>query len=179
MLCTQTRFEYNSGLWANKETYNVEGGLDGLAQNETKLASYHNTPFDKICLGMTLNDVTNWIVVNYTAVSMYNVIADGNHRETNVTRAEWMSLINGDSLKLNCVTEGFNVNVNYGHRNRMLRIGIAKHDDKHNVKCNSGIAIIGFGIEASTRLHAIKWSSGYIDTMSKKKLITFGYIFVR
>ena len=48
---------------------------------------------------MTRNDFTNWILVNYTATSLYSVIANGNYRKTNVGRAEWMTLINDASLQ--------------------------------------------------------------------------------
>ena len=41
-----------------------------MTQNETKLASYHNTPFTKVCLGMTANNVTNWIQVNPSKISL-------------------------------------------------------------------------------------------------------------
>ena len=60
---------------------------------------------------MTRNNVTNWILVklvNYTATTLYSLIKDGNYRETNAGRAEWMSLINGALLQDNCNKEGFN-----------------------------------------------------------------------
>ena len=93
LIALQTTFKYDSPFWINKETVNIDSGLDGLTQNEAKLASYHNTPLTKLCLGMSQNGVTNWILVNYTATSLYSVIADGNYHATNVERAEWISLI--------------------------------------------------------------------------------------
>ena len=70
-----------------------------MAPNEAKRASYHNTPFTKVCLRMAENDVTNWILLNHTATSLYSVIADGNYRETNAGGAEWMSITNNASLQ--------------------------------------------------------------------------------
>ena len=146
-----------------------------MTQKETKLASYHNTPFSKICLGMTRNDVTNWILVNYTATSLYSVIADGKNRETNVGRAEWMTLINNASLQQNCNKQGFNVECS--KYKRKSRIGILGNNEKNCEYCNT---VIGFGVEIIDR----KWSSGNIYYISKSptvdiKLKTFGYIFVQ
>ena len=159
---------------------NVTAGLDGLTQNETKLASYHNTPFKKVCLGMTRNNVTNWILVklvNYTATTLYSLIKDGNYRETNAGRAEWMSLINGTLLQDSCNKEGFNVQCSKTNRGaRKSRIGILGNNQD---KCDSCDSVIGFGIE----MKKWKWSSGniyYIDNQDIDiKLKTFGYIFVQ
>ena len=122
---------------------------------------------------MTRNGVTNWIVVNHTASSLYRVIAGENYSETNVGRAEWKSLINDASLQENCNREGFNVKCANLQKSR---IGIAG-DNKRN--CNSCKSGIGFGI---TRKH-FKWSSGNIHYRSNIKteiqLQSFGYIFVQ
>ena len=152
---------------------NVNEGLDGLTQNEAKLASYHNTPFTKICLGMRENDVTNWILVNYPATSLYSLIADGNYLQTNAGRAEWMSLINDVSLQENCNREGFNVT--FDHHNLKLRIGIVSNNEND---CDSCDSVIGFGIE----MKSWKWSSGNIHIKKywiDHKKMTFGYIFVQ
>ena len=172
----QTAFEYSSPFWTNKATWNVEAGLDGLAQNETKLASYHNTPFTNVCLGMTRNSVTNWILVHYTAASLYSVIAGENSHDTNAGRGEWLSLIKGPKLQPYCNKEGFNVNVS--NNNHKLRIGIAGNNEND---CNSCDSLIGFGIERKTRTYGIvKWSSGNIYLYPDRSLIrTFGYIFVQ
>ena len=169
----QTTFEYDSEFWTNKKTLNVTAGLDGLTQNETKLASYHKTPFKKVCLGMTRNNITNWILVNYTATSLYSVIAgDGNGIETNVGRAKWMSLINDAKLQNNCNKEGFNVQCSWSG----LRIGILGNNQGDCISCDS---VIGFGIKISNW----KGSSGniyYIPGQNiDKKIKTFGYIFVQ
>ena len=80
----QPEFNYDSPYWANKETSAVENGLEGLTEKQTKLASYWNTPFNKICLGMKVNNVTKWIVINHKASSLFNFIADGVFRYTYV-----------------------------------------------------------------------------------------------
>ena len=130
---------------------------------------------------MTRSNVTNWILVklvNYTATTLYSVIADGDYRKTNVGRAEWMSLINGASLQDNCKKEGFNFQCsntkpNHGRKSRIGILGNNQDD------CNSCDSVIGFGIE----MKEWKWSSGNIHYIDDKnvdiKLKTFGYIFVQ
>ena len=142
-----------------------------MEKNETKLASYHNTSFDKICLGMTENDVTNWILVDYAASSLYSVIAEGITSETKAGRAEWMSLINGAELQPNCNKEGFNVQCSYP--SRKSRIGIFGNDKNNCGGCDS---VIGFGFQ----IRSNHWSSGNIKTVpTVQKLKSFGYIFVQ
>ena len=43
---------------------------------------YWNTPFQKICVGMTVNGDTRWMMLEYEASSLYNVIADGEYLST-------------------------------------------------------------------------------------------------
>ena len=146
-----------------------------MAENEAKLASYHNTPFTKLCLGMTWNDVTNWILVNYNATSLHSVVADENYRTTSAGKAEWMSLINGAELQPHCNKEGFNIK-SYAI-NQKLRIGIASNNENDCRSCDS---VIGFGIGMKVSSNILwKFSSGnfYLFRQSQKK--TFGYIFVQ
>ena len=84
--------------WTNKETYAVEDGLEGLTEKQTKLPSYWKTPFDKICLGMKVNGVTKWIMVNHQPNSLFNVIEDGVFKNTNVGNNKWLSLMDGSRL---------------------------------------------------------------------------------
>ena len=121
---------------------------------------------------MRENDVTNWILVNYPATSLYSLIADGNYLQTNAGRAEWMSLINDVFLQENCNREGFNVM--FGHHNLKLRIGIVSNNEND---CDSCDSVIGFGIE----MKSWKWSSGniHIKKFWIDHKMTFGYIFVQ
>ncbi|CAB4020140.1 Hypothetical predicted protein, partial [Paramuricea clavata] len=77
----KTRFEYDSPWWTNRESYAVEDGLEGLTEKESKLPSYWNTPFKKICLGMTVNGDRKWMMLDYEASSLYSVIADENTKK--------------------------------------------------------------------------------------------------
>ena len=105
----QQTFYYNSALWNNKETFNLDGGKTGFDSQETKLPSYWNTPFSKICLGMKIGQQLNFIVINRNASSLYFLIADGQFRATTLGRATWKFLIGPDaSLQAQCNKEGFN-----------------------------------------------------------------------
>ena len=144
-------------------------GLGGLKQIEAKLASYHNTPFTKLCLGMTRNDVTNWILVNYAGFSLYSLVADGNYRRTNAGRQKWKSLVNGASLQEHCNREGFNVM--FSHHELKLRIGIAGNNENDCSSCDS---VLGFGFDISQ----LKGSSGELHAHGSQ-IHTFGYIFIQ
>ena len=141
----QTEFNYSSSYWTNKETYAVEHGLQGLTENQTKLASYWNTPFDKICLGMKVDEVTNWIVVNdIKAGSLFNAIAHGGFTSTTIGRETWISLINAPFFQKNCNQEGLNVqqSSSLADNHVKVRIGIVANNQNDCGTCDS---CIGFG----------------------------------
>ncbi|XP_028412836.1 uncharacterized skeletal organic matrix protein 5-like [Dendronephthya gigantea] len=153
---TKNTFIYGSSLWTNKETYAAQDGLEGLTEKESKLASYWNTPFTKICLGMSHKKATKWMTLDDTASSLYSVIADGQFRATTAGRAAWKSLIAGSSLQKNCNREGFNAVFR-------IRIGFQANNEED---CNSCDSWIGYGAERTC---------GNGD----KNLATFGYILVQ
>ena len=82
--------------------------MTGLDSEETKLPTYWNTPFTKICLGMKVESDTRFILLPKQARSLYSLIADGVYRSTSLSRDTWKSLIAGSSLQQNCNKEGFN-----------------------------------------------------------------------
>jgi hypothetical protein len=91
LFALQNEFNYISSYWTNKETYAVEEGLEGLNEKQTKLASYWNTPFNKICLGMKVNGSTKWIASNYTTNSLHSVMEDGTFKGTTFGKEAWKS----------------------------------------------------------------------------------------
>ncbi|CAB4030504.1 Hypothetical predicted protein, partial [Paramuricea clavata] len=131
-------FNYSSPYWTNKETYAVEDGLEGLNEKQTKLASYWNTPFNKICLGMKVNGATKWIASNYASNSLHSVIVDGTFKGTTFGKEAWKSLIDGSSLQENCDVEGFNIQEAYTRGPRRwymnIRIGLLANNQNN---CNS------------------------------------------
>ncbi|XP_027055645.1 uncharacterized skeletal organic matrix protein 5-like [Pocillopora damicornis] len=138
-------FNYNSELWINTDDFNPQGGETGFDLNETKLPTYWNTSFSKICLGMKLGDLLRFTVIKKEASSLYSLIADGQYRETSLGRDTWKSLIGSDaSLQLNCNTEGFNAVVK--DQLSKARIGIIANNQNDCKSCDSRI---GFGTGGS------------------------------
>ncbi|XP_022805577.1 uncharacterized skeletal organic matrix protein 5-like [Stylophora pistillata] len=134
-------FSYDSVLWTNKETFNLPGGETGLDTQETKLATYWEKPFSKICLGMRIGSQTNFILIHKQANSLYSLIADGQYRAISLGRDKWKSLIGVNaSLQRNCNKEGFNSQGKTGQSN--ARIGIIGNEQSN---CVSADSRIGFG----------------------------------
>jgi hypothetical protein len=136
----QSTFTYHSSLWTNQEIFSVEDGLGGLTKKETKLASFWNTPLKKICLGMTVNDDTKWIVLNHEASSLYSLFADGQYRSTTAGRDTWKSLIAGSSLQPNCNKEGFSI----AHNAFKIRIGYYTNNQNSCSFADSGKGFAGY-----------------------------------
>ena len=110
--------------------------------HETKLPTYWNTPFNKICLGMKIGQQFKSVVINHPARSLYSLIADGKYRATSLGRNTWKKLIGSRaSLQPNCNKEGFNVISVYKSWSK-ARIGILGNNENDCDKCDSRI---GFG----------------------------------
>lgn len=140
----QATFHYGASLWTNTKTFHVKDGLNGLEEVETKLASYNNTPFSKICLGMrksgTSKEDTKWISESYTSCSLYSLITDGKYRKTNLGRRQWKSLVSEPLLQQHCNKEGFNIQ----KTQIKLRLGLISNNEDD---CNSPDSVIGFGFQ--------------------------------
>ena len=128
--------------WINYQGYNLPGGETGFDGQESKLPTYWNTSFSKICLGMKINQQLRFIVIHKQADSLYSLIADGQYRATSLGREKWKELIGSQgSLQYNCNKEGFNV-VCSRSRSSKARIGIVSNNEDGCDSCNSRI---GFG----------------------------------
>ena len=138
----QETFHYDSALWSDKNKYNLPGGETGFDSQETKLPTYWNTSFSKICLGMKIGQQINFIVINKQANSLYALIADGQYRATSLGRDKWKTLIGSQaSLQAKCNMEGFNV-VGTSISNSKARFGILGNEQNNCESCDSRI---GFG----------------------------------
>jgi len=136
---TKPTFHYDSSLWSNKETFKIAGGETGFDKQETKLPSYWNTSFSKICLGMKVGQQINFVVINKQADSLHSLIADGQYRPTSLSRDTWKSLLGSQgSLQTNCNKEGFNAVCG----SAKARIGIISNEYNYCAGCDSRI---GFG----------------------------------
>ena len=111
--------------------------------HETKLPTYWNTPFNKICLGMKIGQQFKSVVINHQARSLYSLIADGKYRATSLGRNTWKKLIGSRaSLQPNCNKEGFNVISTIRKELSKARIGILGNNENDCSSCDSRI---GFG----------------------------------
>ncbi|PFX31818.1 uncharacterized protein LOC111321750 isoform X2 [Stylophora pistillata] len=137
-------FPYNSGYWTDKSEYNPSGGTTGFDSQETKLPTYWNTPFSKICLGMKVSGQLKFTVINKQASSLHSLIADGHYRATSLGRNRWIALTgragSSHGLQPNCNKEGFNAPTTH----RRARIGILGNNENDCRTCDSGI---GIGVE--------------------------------
>ena len=139
----QTTFHYTSALWSDKNQHNPQGGETGFDTRETKLPTYWNTSFSKICLGMKIGQQINFIVINKQANSLYSLIADGQYRATTLGRNTWKTLIGSQaSLQAKCNKNGFNVVSGNVWFNSKARIGILGNNQNECISCDSRI---GFG----------------------------------
>ena len=171
-------FNYESNLWTNKESYAVEDGLEGLTEKESKLASYWNTPFKKICLGMTANGDRKWMMLDYGASSLYSVIADGQYRSTTAGRAGWKSLIADSSLQPHCNKEGFGI---FYENEVRIRLGYLANNQE---RCPQSDSCIGFGISYKACYIQPNMTCGNIAKCSdldngERLTEAFGYILVQ
>ena len=138
----QSSLHYDSKFWSNKDSFNLSGGKTGLDHHETKLPTYWNTRFSKICLGMRIGHQINFIVINKHANALYSLIADGKYRATSLGRNTWKSLVGSQaSMQSNCNKEGFNA-VSGNYPNSRARIGILGNQENDCHTCDSRV---GFG----------------------------------
>jgi hypothetical protein len=173
----QNDFSYDSSYWTNNETYGVEDGLGGLTEKQTKLASYWNTPFEKLCLGMKVKNVTKWIEVHYEAISLFDVIAHGNFTPTAAGRNAWKSLIDDSILQQYCDKEGFNLDYVHPDRYMKIRIGLVGNNEN---ECVSPDSYIGFGISEAYGYVTRTSSCGNACRFDPIKVIAaFGFVLIK
>ncbi|XP_022799048.1 uncharacterized skeletal organic matrix protein 5-like [Stylophora pistillata] len=133
-------FHYNSHFWSDRNVYHLGGGRTGFDLQETKLPTYWNTPFSKICLGMKIGHQLRFIVINRHANSLYSLIADGKYRATALGRNTWKTLIGLQaSFQPNC-NKGFNA-VGDNHLHSKARIGITANQQNDCSSCDSRIGL--------------------------------------
>ena len=129
---------------------------------------------------MKVNGVTKWIVINYRASSLFNVIADEGSKRLNVGRNKWLSLMDGSRLQPHCNKEGFNINTpGYNSAHLKVRIGIIANNEND---CKSSDSCFGFGTSVRGCDGEIKTTCGNIAIcghLGNKNTPAFGYIFVQ
>lgn len=158
-----------------------DAGKVGFDKQETKLPTYWNTNFTKICLGMENGHQTNFILMDKPADSLYSLISDGIYRATSLGRDTWKSLIGSEaSLQVNCNKEGFNVDnstVLFSNFSR-VRIGLVANEQNDCTSCNSRIGFGGAGVDDDSNTCGNVASRSEPDN-GVKNFKVMGYIFVQ
>lgn len=180
LICIQRTFHYTSNFWSNKIDFNLPGGKTGFDGDETKLPTYWQTPFSKICLAMKIGHQMKSIVINRHATSLYSLIADGRYRATSLGRNTWKSLIGSQaSLQPNCNKEGFNTAWSYTGNNypiRAARIGILGNNENDCITCDSRI---GFGTAGDSDDSNTCGNNADGGDNGVRHIKAFGYILVQ
>ena len=174
----QQTFHYDSSYWTDQNEYGVPEGETGLDREETKLATYWNTTFTKICLGMSVADQDpKFIVLDQAASSLSALIGDDTFRATTLGRDEWKELIGPSqaSLQSNCNKEGFNVRCDAIHSK--ARIGIVSNNQ---ITCDTCDSRIGFGTGGRhDDSNTCGNEASYSPDNGNKHIKAFGYILVQ
>ncbi|XP_062500230.1 uncharacterized skeletal organic matrix protein 5-like [Corticium candelabrum] len=158
----QQTFTYRSGLWSNKETFQPTN-LD-LDDKEAKLASYWTLPFTELRLGMKVDGTIRWIILSYSASSLYSLIADGKYRSTSIGENKWRNLLPTSSLQDNCNREGFNTrgtHSSYSSNHAGARLGFLVNNENN---CNSPDSFLGFGTEYRSSRNSAGNYNGRVNT---------------
>ena len=175
----QDTFHYDSRYWTNKDEYNPLGGQTAFDRHQTKLLTYWNTPFSKICFGMRFDQQVKFIVIKKQADSLYSLIADGKYRNTSLGRESWKGLCGSKgSLQPHCNREGFNAFSEERSHSR-ARIGILGNNEND---CKTSDSRIGFGTggypdDSITCGNAASWWFG--SDKGGSYIRTMGYILVQ
>ena len=173
----QNTFHFDSTLWSNKREFNLPGGKTGLDSQETKLPTYWNTPFSKVCLGMKIGQQIKFIVINKRATSLHSLIADGKYHRTSLRRDAWKTLIGSRaSLQANCNKQGFNAVCSISRFSR-ARIGLVANNENYCSTCDSriGFGTAGYADDTITCGNVANHSADKGDWFIK----TMGGIFVK
>ena len=160
------------------EEFNSPGGETGFDDTETKLPTYWNTPFSKICLGMKIGQQINFILINKEANSLYSLIADEKYRGTSLGRDTWKTLIGSQaSLQPNCNKEGFNNQASGGKVFSRVRIGVMGNNENDCASCDSRVGFGGGGYPDDSNTCGNVAKHG--GDNGNKGIKTMGYILVQ
>lgn len=114
---------------------------------EAKYPAFSHLSFQSICVGMTLNGTTNWILINKSGSSLLDIFQNNLYSQTAFGPMKWKDLIGESCLHLDCNDEGFNVQKSIG--DVYIRIGvIGKKKSGSSSNCNKIKSFIGIGMKS-------------------------------
>jgi len=94
-------------------------------------------PFQKLCVGLKVNNNLKWLRIQHNAASLYDAINSGYKQfQSPTTRDQWLGLMEGASLQDNCNQQGFSTS--------RARLGIAANNENN---CDSPDSAVGFGLK--------------------------------
>ncbi|XP_046863631.1 uncharacterized protein LOC124457416 isoform X2 [Xenia sp. Carnegie-2017] len=166
-------FQYNSSLWSNKKSYMIENGETGLDDLETKLPTYWSTKI-KMCVGMKVNSTIKFISFEMQAESLYDLIADGKYRKTDLSRSQWLTLVKNSFLQQYCDKEGFNV-VGEDSNAARVKLGILGNNENDCISTNS---FVGFGGSYGCKICGVISCGNFYAWNDDKQVRAMGYIFI-
>ena len=172
-------FHYDSILWENQVAFNPAVGETGFDTQETKLPTYWNKPFSKLCLGMKIpgEETTNFITIDQSAESLHSLIADGQYRPTSAGRDTWKSLLGSQgSLQHTCNREGFNVESELQNRPK-TKIGMIGNNEGDCFSCDSRIGFGSGGSPGNTNAWGIEVQAA--PNNGDKHIKVMGYILIQ
>ena len=172
----QRTFHYGSHFWSDRNVYNLAGGKTGFDTQETKLPTYWDTSFSKICLGMKIGQQIKFVTITKHANSLYSLIADGKFRATSLGRNTWKTLIGSQaSLETNCNKEGFNA---AGDDNKASKAKIGFLGNNEN-NCVTPDSRIGFGTGGYHDDSNTCGNEAILSDNGDKHIKAMGYILVQ
>ena len=155
----------------------MAGGKTGFDSQETKLPTYWNTAFSKICLGMKIGYKLRFVTINKSARSLYSLIAEGQYRATSLGPNTWKKLIGSQaSLQTNCNKEGFNAICSTKLYSK-ARIGVTSNEANDCVYCDSRISFGTGGYRDGTNTCGNE--AKYSPDNGHRHIKAMGYILVQ
>ena len=132
---------------------------------------------------MHVDGEPNWIMINHTANSLFDVIADGAPKQSTAGKDAWRSLMNSSLLEPNCNRKGFNLQPAKAYDSYVkVRIGLVANNQDD---CNSCGSCIGFGIALSSCQGTYRDSASCGTSKAgcngkrNQNIAAFGYILVQ
>ena len=128
--------------------YKVDRGLSN-PDKEAKYPAFSAIAFQSVCIGMTYDNDTRWILINKSASSLFDIFKNNEYSSTAFDVDKWTSFMNESCLQPDCNMDGFNAGIDdagTGDNDVYVRIGIAsnKKSGKGN-QCNKIQSYIGIG----------------------------------
>lgn len=141
---SKSTFHASSLYWQNSLEYRVDEALSDPDNEEAKYPAFSKMGFQSICIGMTYESATNWILINKAGSSLLDIFKHGRPVSTSLGPDKWKSIMKASCLQPDCNNEGFNSGKHNGEI--YVRVGIASNTKTgEGNKCNRIQSFLGIG----------------------------------